>query len=78
MIRFLIVLALAVLAPIALGLLSGCSTLNKYGIGGPPEQVCREGKDWIDDRVAGSYDMRVSFMRRFPDGDKSCKKPSPI
>jgi len=70
MIRLLIVLALAVLV---LFLLSGCSTLNKYGIGGPPKLMCANGQADIDDRIAGSDEVRLSLVRRFTDGDKVCK-----
>ena len=58
---------------VALLALVGCSTLASYGIGGPPEIVCRNGLAWIDDRIVGSDGVRLSAMRRFADGDRLCK-----
>lgn len=74
MIRFLIVLIFAVLALLALGLLSGCSTLASYGIGGPPRLMCStDGQALLDDRVVGPDAARLSLVRRFADGDKLCR-----
>lgn len=58
-------------------LLAGCSALNSVGIGGEPRLACmyRDGVAMIDDRVAGSDTMRISFMRRFEDGDRLCFAP---
>ena len=55
-------------------ILSGCSVLNGVGIGGEPRLVCqyRDGVAMIDDRIAGSDGMRLSFVRRFTDGDFAC------
>lgn len=55
-------------------LLPACSTLNEYGIGGPPLMFCRNGLAYIDDRIAGPDGARVSVIRRFEDGDELCKK----
>jgi hypothetical protein len=55
-----------------LTLLTGCSVLNDYGIGGPPRLACTSGGAAIDDRIVGSDDMHVSFVRRFVDGDPLC------
>lgn len=54
--------------------MSGCSTLNSYGIGGPPKLMCSAGLAEIDDRIAGSDAVRLSVVRRFADGDKLCPK----
>lgn len=53
-------------------LLPGCSTLNDYGIGGKPELQCRDGRAVLDDRLVGSDEVRLSVVRRFPDGDRLC------
>ena len=53
-------------------LLPACTTLHDYGIGGPPRQVCRDGKAHIDDKLAGSDSAWLSIMRRFKDGDAGC------
>jgi hypothetical protein len=53
---------------------SGCSTLNNYGIGGPPRLACADTKAAIDDRIAGSDDMHLSLVRRFADGDALCPR----
>jgi hypothetical protein len=58
---------------LAVLLLSGCSTLNRYGIGGPPTLYCRKGEAVIDDRLAGPDNARLSLVRRFADGDGLCK-----
>ena len=69
MIRMLIVLAIAVAAFV----LSGCSTLASYGIGGPPRLMCgTDGKAVIDDRLVGPDAARLSLVRVFTDGDKLC------
>lgn len=56
--------------------LSGCDTLNSYGIGGEPELVCkyRDGTAAIDDRIAGKDAMHGSMIRRFKDADELCAK----
>jgi hypothetical protein len=54
-------------------LFSGCSTLNRYGIGGEPLLYCRKGEAVIDDRLIGPDTARVSVVRRFTDGDALCK-----
>lgn len=54
--------------------LSGCSTLNSYGIGGPPKLACAGSAAAIDDRIVGSDDMHVSMVRRFADGDALCPR----
>lgn len=68
-----------VLQALALGLLigiltlcMGCSTVNEYGIGGPPALLCGKGAAYIDDKLAGSDAVRLSLVRRFEDGDKLC------
>ena len=53
-------------------LLTGCGTLNSLGIGGEPKNTCANGVASIDDRIAGSDQVRVSVIRRFRDGDKLC------
>jgi hypothetical protein len=54
--------------------LPGCSTLNEYGIGGPPSLLCdSKGQAVIDDRLIGPDAARVSMVRRFKDGDTLCK-----
>jgi uncharacterized protein YceK len=58
---------------LAIVLLSGCSTLNRYGIGGEPLLYCRRGEAVIDDRLIGPDTARVSVVRRFTDGDALCK-----
>lgn len=68
----IIVAALAFV--LAILLLSGCSTLNRYGIGGEPLLYCRKGEAVIDDRIAGPDSARVSVVRRFEDGDGLCAK----
>ena len=56
-------------------LLSGCSTLADYGIGGPPVLLCDQQKRAvIDDRIAGPDQARLSLVRRFADGDALCLK----
>lgn len=61
---------LATLAMAAL--LAGCSTLNRYGIGGDPLLMCRKGEAFIDDKLAGSDAARLSALRRFADADPLC------
>jgi hypothetical protein len=56
-------------------LLAGCSTLNRYGIGGEPLLYCRKGQAVIDDRIAGPDQARLAFVRRFKDADALCSKP---
>jgi hypothetical protein len=53
-------------------LLAGCSTLNRYGIGGEPLLYCRKGQAVIDDRIAGPDQARLAIVRRFKDGDALC------
>ena len=54
-------------------LLPACSTLNEYGIGGKPALHCdREGRAVLDDRLVGSDEVRLSVVRRGPDGDRLC------
>lgn len=57
--------------------LSGCSALNRYGIGGPPRLACAGAVAAIDDRIAGSDDMHLSLVRRFSDGDPLCPQAEP-
>ena len=55
--------------------LSGCSTLNNLGIGGPPGLLCnRKGEAVIDDRLFGPDAARLAINRRFADGDPLCPK----
>jgi hypothetical protein len=61
---------------ILLLLFSGCSTLNRHGIGGEPLLYCRQGEAVIDDRLFGPDSARVSVVRRFADGDALCKAAS--
>jgi hypothetical protein len=63
-------LALTLLATL---LLAGCSTLNRYGIGGAPQLHCRGGQAVLDDRIAGPDEARLSIVRRFADGDALCR-----
>jgi hypothetical protein len=58
---------------LAIVLLSGCSTLNRYGVGGEPTLYCRRGEAVIDDRLFGPDTARVSVVRRFADGDALCR-----
>lgn len=61
-----LVLALAILA-------SGCAQLQEYGIGGEPALMCdRKSQAHIDDRIVGPDQARLSFVRRFKDGDALC------
>lgn len=57
-------------------LLSGCSTLERYGIGGAPLIFCRQGVAVIDDRIAGPDSARLSLVRRIKDADALCKPVS--
>lgn len=57
-------------------LLSACTTLNRYGIGGEPLLYCRAGQAVIDDRIVGPDQSRLAFVRRFKDGDGLCAKPA--
>lgn len=59
---------------LAAALLAGCSTLNDYGIGGAPMLYCRGGEAVIDDRIVGPDEARLSFVRRFQDGDALCQR----
>lgn len=60
---------------IAAILLSGCSTLADYGIGGPPALMCdQKQRALLDDRIAGPDQARLSLVRRFEDGDQLCKR----
>lgn len=56
-----------------LALLTGCSTLNEFGIGGEPLLFCRRGKAVIDDKLIGPDQARLSLVRRFADGDQICE-----
>ena len=67
-----------ILAAIALCVLSGCSTLADYGIGGPLTILCREGKAEAEDRIVGSDQARLSVMRRLKDADALCPQESRI
>ena len=58
-------------------LLQGCSTLNEYGIGGPAVLQCGRGLAVLDDRIVGSDNVRLSVVRRFPDGDRLCPPAAP-
>lgn len=52
-------------------LLPACSTLNDYGIGGPPALYFdTKGRAVLDDPLIGSGAVRLSVVRRFPDGDR--------
>jgi hypothetical protein len=69
-----------ILPAVALGLMVGlltlcvgCSTVNSYGIGGPPALLCGDKRAYIDDKLAGSDELRLSLVRRFKDGDPLCK-----
>lgn len=56
-------------------LLSGCSTLADYGIGGPPALMCdQRQRALLDDRIAGPDQARLSLVRRFEDGDRLCAR----
>lgn len=73
-----------ILQALALGLLiglltlcMGCSTVNSYGIGGPPALLCGDKRAYIDDKLAGTDAVRLSLVRRFKDGDELCKEKSP-
>jgi len=56
-------------------LLSGCSTLAEYGIGGPPALMCdQKQRALLDDRIAGPDQARLSLVRRFEDGDPLCRR----
>jgi hypothetical protein len=59
---------------LALLLLSACSTLHSYGIGGAPLLMCRAGEAFIDDKLAGTGDARLSAVRRFKDADALCAR----
>jgi uncharacterized protein YceK len=67
------VLFVVVCIVLAVVLLSGCSTLNRYGVGGEPLLYCRKGEAVIDDRLIGPDTARVSVVRRFADGDALCR-----
>lgn len=54
-------------------ILSGCSTLERYGIGGAPLIFCRQEVAVIDDRIAGPDSARLSLVRRIKDADALCK-----
>ena len=56
-------------------LLPGCSTLERYGIGGPPTIHCRGGHAVLDDRLRGPEQARLSFVRRVADADRLCETP---
>lgn len=55
-------------------LLAGCSTLNRYGIGGAPLLMCRNGQALLDDKIAGTDEARLSAVRRFRDADALCQQ----
>jgi hypothetical protein len=59
---------------VLLAALSGCSTLNRYGIGGDPKLACVKGAAFIDDKIAGTDKVRLSVVRRFEDVDAACPK----
>jgi hypothetical protein len=63
-----LLLALALLA------LTGCATVNDLGIGGEPRLMCsfRDGHALIDDKLAGTGNVRASMVRRFEDADSLC------
>lgn len=67
--RTILIISLAALA-------TGCSTLNRYGIGGKPELQCswRTAEAVINDRIVGTKDAQaqLSVVRRFEDGDVLC------
>jgi hypothetical protein len=65
-----LIYALALVSAVLL--LGGCSTLNRYGIGGDPKLICAKGAAFIDDKLAGSDRVRLSVVRRFEDVDKAC------
>jgi hypothetical protein len=60
-----------------LTLCMGCSTINQYGVGGPPALMCGKGLAYVDDKLAGSDEVRLSLVRRFTDGDPLCAPPIP-
>jgi len=69
-------IAQALLLGLIIGILTlcvGCSTVNEYGIGGPPALLCGKGAAYIDDKLAGSDAVRLSLVRRFEDGDELCR-----
>lgn len=71
--RYLIPILIGLIGAFLL-LLSGCSTLAEYGIGGPPRLLCDQQKQAVlDDRLIGPDQARVSVVRRFEDGDKLCR-----
>jgi hypothetical protein len=63
--------ALLILAAVALG---GCSTLNKYGIGGPPKLGCNvsTGQAYLIDPIFGPDEVVIAAVRRFQDVDDKC------
>jgi hypothetical protein len=70
------------LAILLLTSLAGCSTLNGLGIGGEPRLMCsfRDGRAYIDDKLAGTDKVRGSVLRAFEDGASLCLalKPAAI
>jgi hypothetical protein len=70
--RFAVLAGLVLLA----ALLGGCSTLNKYGIGGQPELQCKwaTAEAYINDRIVGTPDAQAQLTvnRRFQDADALC------
>lgn len=70
-------IAQALLLGLIIGILTlcvGCSTVNEYGIGGPPVLLCGKSAAYIDDKLAGSDEVRLSLVRRFKDGDPLCSQ----
>jgi hypothetical protein len=57
-------------------LLPGCSTLERYGIGGAPTVYCRGGLAVLDDRLLGPDQARLSLVRRVADADRLCAAPA--
>jgi len=59
--------------------LTGCSTLNSYGVGGEPRIACytRDNTAILDDHVVGSDSVHASVVRRITDADALCKKELP-
>lgn len=61
----------------ALALLTGCTTLNDWGIGGKPTLQCAKGKAEINDRIAGSDRVSLAMIRQFDDANALCAPGKP-
>ena len=54
--------------------ISGCDTLNSYGIGGAPQLLCRPGQQAvIDDKLLSTESFSLSVIRKFEQGNSLCK-----